>query len=343
MNLNYHIFAIVIFVWGIITSCSPPKNQFDSLNFDAVVSKSIYSDSTYVIIAGDLSTYSQIKDKKGTSLFSGIEYKKTIKYVFCDFSMRENLNAYRLFNPQNLPLVIIVRQSKIIGITDKYQDLADISKYLKYETNHSNLSSYQEKDNSLITLMNRLYLIQNKLRSEYYNDIHNDINFILACLNNSYNIYLDYLLARLYDKIGNDEETTRINNRIFSDERFINNPLYYSITTEDFGKKSIHQISTLKIDSLRVDLGKLKKGDTIECQIGLHNISTSNIIVYQIAASCSCVELSCTKIIPSQESTNLKIKFHATDSPGDFHKEIFITTNGTPSNTRIPIIGSIHL
>lgn len=76
MNLNYHIFAIVIFVWGIITSCSPPKNQFDSLNFDAVVSKSIYSDSTYVIIAGDLSTYSQIKDKKGTSLFSEIEYKK---------------------------------------------------------------------------------------------------------------------------------------------------------------------------------------------------------------------------------------------------------------------------
>lgn len=116
-----------------------------------------------------------------------------------------------------------------------------------------------------------------------------------------------------------------------------------SITTEDFGNQSIHKISTLKIDSLRVDLGKLKKGDTIECQIGLHNISTSNIIVYQIAASCSCVELSCTKIIPSQESTNLKIKFHATDSPGDFHKEIFITTNGTPSNTRIPIIGSIHL
>ena len=49
MNLNYHIFAIIIFVWEIITSCSPPKNQFDSLNFDAAVSKSIYSDSTYVI------------------------------------------------------------------------------------------------------------------------------------------------------------------------------------------------------------------------------------------------------------------------------------------------------
>ncbi len=343
MNFNYHIFAIIILVWEIATSCSPPKDKLDSMNFDTAISKSMHSDSTYVIIAGDLSTYSQIKHKKGTSLFSGIEYKKPIQYVFCDFSIQENLNAYRLFYPQNLPLVIIVRQSKIIGITDKCQDLADISKYLRYETIHSNLSSYQEKDSSLTTLVNRLYLIQNKLRLDYYNDINNDINFILSCLKNSHNLYLDYLLARLYDKIGNDEESNRIKKRIFSDERFINNPLYYSITTEDFGTKSIQRISTLKIDSLRVNLGKLKKGDTIECQIGLHNTSTSNIIVYQIAASCSCIELSCTKIIPSHESTNLKIKYHATDSPGDFYKEIIITTNGTPSNTRIPIIGSIHL
>lgn len=77
MNLNYHIFAIIIFVWEIITSCSPPKNQFDSLNFDAAVSKSIYSDSTYVIIAGDFKHILTNQIQKGNKFIFGNRVQKT--------------------------------------------------------------------------------------------------------------------------------------------------------------------------------------------------------------------------------------------------------------------------
>lgn len=343
MKPKYSVFAIIALTLEIAASCIFSSNgRLDSLSFNSIMTQSSHSDTTYVVIAGDLDTYSQIKSNK-RSLFSEIKHNKPIKYVFCDFSMPENINAYRLFYPQKFPLLITIKQGKIVGISDNCQDLSDIHIDSSFEEKYCNLSSYHEKDSTLISLINRMYLIQNKLLLNDYSNAYNDIDFILAYLDNNNNIYIDCLLAILYDKIGNEKESTRIKNMIFNNEQFVNNPLFYSMANDNFRSDNATNIPSLIIDSLSVNLGQMKKDATKECQIGLHNVSTSNIIVYQVATSCSCIELSCAKIIPSQKTIFLKITFHATDSLGGFHKEIFITTNGFPSHTRIPIIGTISL
>ena len=76
MKPNYSVFAIIALTLEIAASCIFSSNgRLDSFSFNSIMTQSSHSDTTYVVIAGDLDTYSQIKSNK-RSIFSEIKHNK---------------------------------------------------------------------------------------------------------------------------------------------------------------------------------------------------------------------------------------------------------------------------
>lgn len=315
-------------------SCSCATDTPAGATFDDVVLWSYNSDSLYVVIAGDLSTYKLIKEE---SMIKKSLTNADFRSFFCDLSLPENLNARRLLSlvGDSFPIIIFIRAGKMIRVSDNY---CETKKKILETRKSANLSICQEKDSVFINQLNTIYIVQNNVNSENTEMLNSCIQRLIPYVDDG-NIYVDCLLAMLYRRIGNEIEYVNIMDKILVDDRFTSNPLFFSMMNDYFDENEITD-PVLKVDSTRVNLGQLRQGDIKECFVGLRNLGKSNLIVYQVAASCSCVVLSCDKIIPPQESAFLRIKFQATDSPGAFYKEVFLTTN--VSSIRIPVVGTIY-
>ena len=91
------------------------------------------------------------------------------------------------------------------------------------------------------------------------------------------------------------------------------------------------------LDSTFLDLGKIKKGETVEVSFRFKNTGTKQLVIADVSAGCGCTipEKPEQPFAPGEEGV-IKAKFESKNqSPGPHQKPVYVTAN---TNTPNPIV-----
>ena len=101
--------------------------------------------------------------------------------------------------------------------------------------------------------------------------------------------------------------------------------------------------TTIKLDKPSYDFGKVKEGTLVETTIKVTNTGTEPLVLTNCHASCGCTTSACPKdpIAPGQV-VEIPVKFDSKGKPGHQRKEVTITANTVPAQTKFVVEGDVE-
>lgn len=90
------------------------------------------------------------------------------------------------------------------------------------------------------------------------------------------------------------------------------------------------------------DFGLAVAGDTIRHAFGFKNSGTDTLFIYNVKTSCDCLFASSTHdfVMPGQGSS-IRILYNTADKTGPQDRDIYITSNTFPPETKLKLKGYI--
>lgn len=96
--------------------------------------------------------------------------------------------------------------------------------------------------------------------------------------------------------------------------------------------------TTMALDKMEHDFGKIKQGDQVECTFKVTNTGKEALIIEGAQGSCGCTIPDYPKEpIPAGESRDIKVKFNSAGKQGKQSKKVTITANTEPIQTIVTI------
>lgn len=101
--------------------------------------------------------------------------------------------------------------------------------------------------------------------------------------------------------------------------------------------------TTIKLDNSSFNFGKVKEGTLVETTIKVTNTGKEPLVLTNCHASCGCTTSTCPKepIAPGQ-SVDIPVKFDSKGKPGHQRKEVTITANTLPAQTKFVVEGDVE-
>lgn len=90
------------------------------------------------------------------------------------------------------------------------------------------------------------------------------------------------------------------------------------------------------------DFGMAVAGDTIRHAYEFNNNGTDTLMIYNVKTSCDCLFASSeTEIVLPGQTSTIKIQYNTSDKIGPQDREIYITCNTFPAETKLKLKGYI--
>ena len=100
--------------------------------------------------------------------------------------------------------------------------------------------------------------------------------------------------------------------------------------------------TTMTLDKTDYKFDNVKEGDIVETSVKITNTGTEPLVIVSCKGSCGCTTPKCptTPIAPGQ-SADVPIKFDTHGKPGSQSKDVTITANTVPAQTKFRIHGEV--
>lgn len=100
--------------------------------------------------------------------------------------------------------------------------------------------------------------------------------------------------------------------------------------------------TTIKLSASSYDFGTVNEGDIVETSVKVTNTGKEPLVITNCHASCGCTTPTCPKepVAPGQ-TVEVPIKFDTKGKPGPQKKEVTITANTDPAQTKFLLQGTV--
>ena len=101
--------------------------------------------------------------------------------------------------------------------------------------------------------------------------------------------------------------------------------------------------TTMVLDKTEYKFDNVKEGDIVETSVKVTNTGKEPLVIVSCKGSCGCTTPKCptTPIAPGQ-SVDVPIKFDTHGKPGSQSKDVTITANTVPAQTKFRIFGEVE-
>lgn len=101
--------------------------------------------------------------------------------------------------------------------------------------------------------------------------------------------------------------------------------------------------TTMTLDKTDYKFDKVKEGEVVETTVKVTNTGKEPLVIVSCKGSCGCTTPKCptTPIAPGQ-SADVPIKFDTHGKPGSQSKDVTITANTVPAQTKFRIHGEVE-
>jgi hypothetical protein len=154
---------------------------------------------------------------------------------------------------------------------------------------------------------------------------------------------LGFLGYSQFKKSSNDIESRPAETTTLTGANTSNNPVSVdangtSIKSETGNLSETRAKTTMTLDKMEHEFGKIKQGDQVECTFKVTNTGKEPLILEDAKGSCGCTVPDYPKEpIPAGESRDIKVKFNSTGKEGKQSKKVTITANTEPIQTVVTI------
>ncbi|MCO6462030.1 MAG: DUF1573 domain-containing protein [Saprospiraceae bacterium] len=124
-------------------------------------------------------------------------------------------------------------------------------------------------------------------------------------------------------------------NGVISDQQATGNPNEVATPTGP--------TTTMVLDKTEYHFENVKEGDIVETSVKVTNTGKEPLVIVSCKGSCGCTTPKCptTPIAPGQ-SADIPIKFDTHGKPGNQSKDVTITANTVPAQTKFRIYGEVE-
>jgi len=101
--------------------------------------------------------------------------------------------------------------------------------------------------------------------------------------------------------------------------------------------------TTMILDKTDYKFEKVKEGDIVETSVKVTNTGKEPLVIVSCKGSCGCTTPKCpTSPIAPGQSADIPVKFDTHGKPGNQSKDVTITANTVPAQTKFRIHGEVE-
>ncbi|HMY85305.1 MAG TPA: DUF1573 domain-containing protein [Saprospiraceae bacterium] len=101
--------------------------------------------------------------------------------------------------------------------------------------------------------------------------------------------------------------------------------------------------TTMVLDKTEYKFSNVKEGDVVETSIKVTNTGKEPLVIVSCKGSCGCTTPKCpTSPIAPGQSADIPVKFDTHGKPGTQSKDVTITANTVPAQTKFRIFGEVE-
>lgn len=316
MYVYKHILRIIIF--AISTACFHGcRKDTSSKAFFDIISNSISDKKEHTIIAYD------------------IGHESTTTYL----TNHKNIEYCDLTAPENYLIRCMLRTDRTLEIHVSEGEIRSINE----ARGKINVEDKPHKKGSGIIEEDFLEFLNTGIKATRCNDdtskeTINEIIDNLQKLASIDKVMTSFFLLQLYRILEDKDSQNKLEAELRNNTTLLKYDCYQPLL-ESLPQRV--EAPRIYIPEKVINLGAIDQHSTKEKSINITNTSKTELQLYRIAVSCSCIEASYNRVIPPEQKDSIRIRFHADDDVGDFSKYIILTTNSMQKNIRLTIKGSI--